>query len=103
MPTPMLNAVPNVNAMLAAIVVVRFQKMPNRKTAAIGGAINPSTDWNTLNRFNPLILSMAMVMITEISAPVAGIKKLLLKVMTLPNRLNSISIRHRLTSHTLLN
>lgn len=69
MPTPMLNAVPNVNAMLAAIVVVRFQKMPNRKTAAIGGAINPSTDWNTLNRFNPLILSMAMVMITEISAP----------------------------------
>ena len=68
MPTPMLNAVPNVNAMLAAIVVVRFQKMPNRKTAAIGGAINPSTDWNTLNRFNPLILSMAMVMITEISA-----------------------------------
>lgn len=52
MPTPMLNAVPNVNAMLAAIVVVRFQKMPNRKTAAIGGAINPSTDWNTLNRFN---------------------------------------------------
>ena len=34
---------------------------------------------------------------------VAGIKKLLLKVMTLPNRLNSISIRHRLTSHTLLN
>lgn len=49
MPTPMLNAVPNVNAMLAAIVVVRFQKMPNRKTAAIGGAINPSTDWNTLN------------------------------------------------------
>lgn len=48
MPTPMLNAVPNVNAMLAAIVVVRFQKMPNRKTAAIGGAINPSTDWNTL-------------------------------------------------------
>ena len=68
MPTPMLNAVPSVNAMLAAIVVVRFQKMPNRKTAAIGGAINPSTDWNTLNRFNPLILSMAMVMITEISA-----------------------------------
>ena len=66
MPTPMLNAVPSVNAMLAAIVVVRFQ---NRKTAAIGGAINPSTDWNTLNRFNPLILSMAMVMITEISAP----------------------------------
>ena len=60
MPTPMLNAVPNVNAMLAAIVVVRFQKMPNRKTAAIGGAINPSTDWNTLkvssiNSIYPLV------------------------------------------------
>ena len=36
----MLNAIANVNAMLAAIVVVRFQKMPNRKTAAIGGTIN---------------------------------------------------------------
>lgn len=68
-PTPMLNTVPNVRAILAARVVVRFQNTPKRNTAAIGGAINPSTDWKTLNRFSPLMLSIAMVIITEISAP----------------------------------
>lgn len=32
-----------------------------------------------------------------------GNKEVTFKVMTLPNRPNSISIRHRLTNHTLLN
>ena len=65
----MLNIVPAVRAKLAARIVVRFQKTPNKNTAAIGGAMNPNTDWKTLNRFNPFILSMATVMITEIKAP----------------------------------
>ena len=52
-PTPILNTVPTVRAALAAKVVVRFQKTPKRKTAAIGGAMNPNTDWKTLNKFNP--------------------------------------------------
>ena len=68
MPTPMLNAVPNVNAMLAAIVVVRFQKMPNRKTAAIGGAINPSTDWNTLTS-NPQPIGFSGILLAKRQNP----------------------------------
>ena len=49
----LLNTVPTVRAALAANVVVRFQKTPKRKTAAIGGAMNPNTDWKTLNKFSP--------------------------------------------------
>ena len=57
----MLKTVPKVKARFAANVVVRFQNTPSKNTAAIGGAINPNTDWNILNKFNPLMLSMATV------------------------------------------
>ena len=70
MPTVRQNTVPTVSAKLAARVVQRFQKMPSRKTAAIGGAMNPSTDWNTLNRFRPLMASMATVIAIASTAPI---------------------------------
>ena len=63
------NAVPIVSAKLAARVVARFQKMPSTKTAAIGGAMKPSTDWKTLNRLSPLMASMATVIAIAMTAP----------------------------------
>lgn len=65
----MLKTVPKVKARFAANVVVRFQNTPSKNTAAIGGAINPNTDWNILNKFNPLMLSMATVITTDYKAP----------------------------------
>ena len=63
------NAVPAVRARLAALRVVRDQKTPSKNTAAIGGAMKLSTDWKILKRLSPCMLSMAIVMSMEISAP----------------------------------
>ena len=65
----MLSTVPNVSVMLAASVVQRFQNTPIRNTAAIGGAMKLSTDWNTLNRSIPLMPSTATVMTIDTKAP----------------------------------
>ena len=65
----MLRAVPSERTILAARVVQRFQNTPMTNTAAIGGAMNDSTDWKTLKRSIPFILSTAMVIMIEIMAP----------------------------------
>ena len=66
----MENTVPQVRAMLAARVVHRFQNTPKRKTADMGGAMKPSTDWKTLKRLRPLMLTIAPQIITERIAPI---------------------------------
>ena len=65
------KTVPTVRHTLAARAVQRFQKMPSRKTAAMGGAMKPNTDWNTLNRFRPLMASMATVITIASTAPIS--------------------------------
>ena len=63
------KAVPAVSAMLAARRVVRRQKTPITKTAAMGGAMKPNTDWKILKRLRPLMLSIATVRTMARSAP----------------------------------
>ena len=66
MPTIRQNAVPAVSATLAAKVVVRRQNTPSRNTAVMGGAMNPNTDWNTLKRLRPLMLSFLLFVILAV-------------------------------------
>jgi len=71
----MLKMVPKVSVTLAASVVQRFQNTPMTNTAAIGGAMKLSTDWNTLKRFMPFMLSTATVMTIDTSAPMTVIMR----------------------------